>query len=76
MLSIWKRPKFHHLVEGERVSFKVQIIFVYLFTEFVHQAIKKIFSLYKTAEVKPKTIVLLGHSMVRLILFVGMITIS
>ncbi|KAH3871259.1 hypothetical protein DPMN_034454, partial [Dreissena polymorpha] len=32
-------------------------------TEFVHEAIKKIFGLYKNAEIKPKTIILVGHSM-------------
>ena len=37
---------------------------MFLFSEYVHHAIKKIFSLYKKADVKPKTIVLVGHSMV------------
>lgn len=36
----------------------------YLFPEFVHTCIKKILRLYKNAENKPSTVVLVGHSMV------------
>ena len=37
---------------------------MYLFSEFVRLAVKKIFTLYKEAEFKPSTVVLVGHSMV------------
>lgn len=34
-------------------------------SEFVHTCIKKILRLYKDAENKPSTVILVGHSMVR-----------
>lgn len=43
----------------------------YLFPEFVHTCIKKILRLYKNAENKPSTVVLVGHSMVSVSIFMN-----
>lgn len=54
-------------------KFKIHVINCYEFnpvmeinlSEFVHTCIKKILRLYKDAENKPSTVILVGHSMVR-----------